>query len=45
MPQLVLTGLRPLRPGRVGVPLLVFGFAVGRWELRASALPCSGANL
>ena len=29
MPPLVLMGLQPLRPDRVGVALLVFGFAVG----------------
>ena len=45
MTPLVLTGLRPLRPDRVGVALLVFGFVVGRWELHASALPCARADL
>ena len=45
MPPPVATGLRPLWPERVGVSLLVFGFAVGCWELRASAHPCSTADL
>ena len=45
MPPRVVTGLRPLRADRVGVALLVFRFVVGRWDLHASALPCSWADL
>ena len=45
MPALVLTGLRPLRPGWVGVALLVFRLAIGHWGLRASAFPCTWTNI
>ena len=44
MPPLVLTGLRPLQPDRVGVAVLVFRFTAGRQELRAGALQCSRAD-
>ena len=44
-PALVLTGLRPCRPGWVWMALLVFRLAIGPWGLRTSAFPCPGTDL
>ena len=34
-----------MRPDRVGMALLVFGFTIGRWEPHATALPCTTTYL
>ena len=45
MPPVAFTGLQPLSPNQVGMPLLVFELTIGFWIPRASALPCTTRDL